>query len=134
MPDFRPGLEAEDSNKLLIVPRSTIFGSLVDIGRGDFVVGMNFPRISAIHAAMKDTEIVCTWRRARLPVSMERRMTGSSSCPTLDAVPRREDRFISRFPLRLRTVGTMIMSWSTSFIARQCCRDLKLKMLRTSYG
>ena len=39
----------------------------------------------------------------------------------LAAVPSRADRFISRLPLRFKTRGMIIMSWSTSRIARQRC-------------
>ena len=66
--------------------------------------------MDAEEATMKETAVACTWRRARLPVMMERRVDGSCSSPTLAAVPRRAERFISRLPLRLRTAGMTIMS------------------------
>ena len=93
------------------------------MGNGVFC-GTNLPRMRAVHDAMKDTEIAWTCNSERLPMIMERRTDGSSSSPMLAAVPRRADRFISRFPFRFRRTGMIIMSWSTSRIARQrwgCC-------------
>lgn len=50
-----------------------------------------------------------------------RRTEGSSSSPTLAAVPSLADKFISMFPFRLRITGMIIMSWSTSLMARHRC-------------
>ena len=82
--------------------------------------GTNRPRIRAIQAAKKETDAVWTWSSAKLPIIMERRIMGSSNSPMLAAVARRAERFISKFPLRFRTTGMIIINWSTSCMARQC--------------
>ena len=88
------------------------------IGMGVFC-DTNFPRMRAVHDAMKDTDIAWTCNSERSLMIIERRTDGSSSSPMLAAVPSRADRFISRFPFRCKTTGMIIMSWSTSRIARQ---------------
>jgi hypothetical protein len=84
------------------------------------------PRKYDTTAEMNDTTVACTWRSDRLPRMMEFRVAGWSSSPTLAAVPSLADRFISRLPFRLRMTGIMIISWSTSFTARQ--RSMKIKV------
>lgn len=74
-----------------------------------------------MHAATKETTVAWTWRRERLPTIMDRRTAGSSRSPTLAAVLRRAERFISRLPFRFMTTGMMMMSWWTSCIAVQRC-------------
>ena len=91
-------------------------------GMGPFL-GTKRPRIRATHAAMKETEMVCTWRSARLPRIMDLRASDSSSSPTFAAVLNRAERFISRFPFKLRTTGMIMMSWSTCCMASQCYSD-----------
>ena len=61
-------------------------------------------------AAMNDTTVAWTWRRVKLPRMMDWRVAGLSSWPILAEVPRRAERFISRFPLRLRTTGMIMMA------------------------
>ena len=74
------------------------------------VRGTKRPRIRAIQAAKKETDAVWTWSSARLPKIMERRITGSSNSPMLAAVARRAERFISKFPLRFKTTGMIIIN------------------------
>jgi len=122
-PDFR-GNSASClvSNVYDIMSRRVVAVALLagaGTGMGPFL-GTKRPRIRAIHAAMKETEMVCTWRSARLPRMMDLRTSGSSNSPTFAAVLNRAERFISRFPFRLRTTGMIMMSWSTCCIASQC--------------
>ena len=88
------------------------------MGMGVFC-GTNLSRMRAVHDAMKDTDIA--WTCNKLPMIMEQRTNGSSNSPMLAAVPSRADRFISKFHFRSRMTGMIIMSWSTSRIARQRC-------------
>ena len=122
-PDFR-GNSARSlvSNVYDIMSRRAVAVALlagVGAGVGPFL-GTKRPRIRAMHAAMKETEMVCTWRSARLPRIMDLRTSGSSNSPTFAAVLNRAERFISRFPFRLRTTGIIMMSWSTCCMASQC--------------
>lgn len=77
------------------------------------------PRMKDTQAATKETTVAWTCSSVRLPKMMLRRALGSSSSPTFAAVPSRAERFISRLPFRLRMTGMIMMSWSTSRIARQ---------------
>ena len=83
--------------------------------------GNTIPSRREIHADTKATLMVCTCTRFILPVIMDLRTAGSSSSPTLAAVPSRAERFISMLPLRLRRTGIIKMSWSSSLIARHRC-------------
>ena len=84
------------------------------------VRGTNRPKMKAIQVATKEMDAVWTWSSAKLPIIMERRIMGSSNTPMLAAVESRAERFISKFPLRFRTTGMIIISWSTSCMAGQC--------------
>lgn len=120
-PDFR-GSSASclASNVYDIMSRRAVAVVLLaGTGMGSFL-GTKRPTMRAIHAAMKETEMVCTWRSARLPRIMDLRTSGSSNSPTFAAVLNRAERFISKFPFRLRTTGMIMMSWSTCCMASQC--------------
>ena len=88
----------------------------VPVCRGNII-----PSRRETHADTKATLMVCTCTRFILPVIMELRTAGSSSSPTLAAVPSRAERFISMLPLRLRRTGIIRMSWSSSLMARHRC-------------
>lgn len=124
IPDLRAGSSrksnAKGTNSLAMSAVALVALEGVGAGGGVNPLGTNVPRTREMHAATNDTEMVCTCSRARLPVRVDHITAGSSNSPTLDAVLRRAERFISRFPLRLSRVGTIMMSWSTSCIARQC--------------
>lgn len=98
-------------------------------GSGD---GIILPNANATTAATNDTTVACTCRRVRLPRMIDRRIFGRSSSPILAAVLSRADRFISRFPFRLRTTGIIIISSSTRDIALQCyARYVRTSVWRT---
>jgi hypothetical protein len=86
--------------------------------------GTILPRIRETQAATKETEIAWTCSNVQFPSSMARMTLGSSSSPILAAVESRAERFISRFPWRLRTVGMIIINWSTCSIASQRCASV----------
>lgn len=83
--------------------------------------GTRNARMEDMQATMNDTTVAWTCSKVKFPMIIERRVTGSSSSPTLAAVPRRAERFISRLPLRLSTAGIIIISCCTSRMARQRC-------------
>lgn len=79
------------------------------------------PSNSETQAATKETTVACTCSKDKFPKIIRRRVSGSSSSPTLAAVPNRAERFISRLPLRLRMTGMIMMSSSIVRIAFQRC-------------
>ena len=86
----------------------------------DVKLGTMRPSKRETHAATKETTVACTCSKDKFPNIIRRRVSGSSSSPTLAAVPNRAERFISRFPLRLRMTGMIMMSSSIVRIAFQC--------------
>lgn len=73
---------------------------------------------------MKETTVACTCSNVKFPKIIVRRVDGLSSSPILADVPRRAERFISRFPLRLSTTGMIMISSSICDIAFQRCGDV----------
>lgn len=83
------------------------------------ILGTIRPSKRETHAATKETTVACTCSKDKFPNIIRCRVSGSSSSPTLAAVPNRAERFISRFPLRLRMTGIIIMSSSIARMAFQ---------------
>jgi hypothetical protein len=86
-------------------------------------LGRAKPNKNEKQVAIKETTIAWTCNRMRLPRMIARRDSGLSSSPMFAAVPRRADKFISRFPFRLRITGIIIISSSIRLIAFQCWSD-----------
>ena len=116
-PDFGPPADGSVGRGLL--------GECVSGGKGSEesppTPGMILLRRKETQAAINETTAAWTWSSARLPKMRAFRTDGMSRSPRLDAVPRRAERFISMFPLRLRMTGTIAINSLTRVIAFQCC-------------
>jgi hypothetical protein len=86
----------------------------------DDILGTISPRMKDAHAATDETPAACTWSSERLPYMILLLVSGSSSWPTFAAVPSRADKFISRFPFKLRMTGMIMTNSSMVLIAFQC--------------
>lgn len=124
IPDLRPtgaaSLKSSEYDTILRIAAVVVFA--VGSGKGrteESTFGTNVPRMRDMQAAMKEIRMVCVWRSAKLPIIIDRRTAGSSNSPMFAAVLSLAERFISRFPLRFKSVGMIMMSWSTSCMACQ---------------
>jgi len=81
--------------------------------------GTASPTRKAKQVATKDTTVACTWSKMRFPMTISLLTPSASVAPVLAAVPSRAERFISRFPLRLRITGMRMTSSSIRLMGFQ---------------